>query len=101
MDLGLDKELNIQKQMENLQQIISQQQRTSGSLSKKDEPVGMVDCEICKGLGFILKQDDGITTSKYCNCVRKKIIKKDLKKRRLQTKKGIPLKIMKQQKIGN
>lgn len=52
----------------------------------------MVDCEICKGLGFILKQDDGITTSKYCNCVRKKINQERFEKTEIANKEGYTFK---------
>lgn len=54
--------------------------------NKKNKPAGMENCKVCKGLGFILRNQDGETIAKYCDCVRKKITQERFEKTEIANK---------------
>lgn len=53
----------------------------------RDKPVGMENCKVCKGLGFILKkQENGQVISRYCDCAKKKISREKFERTEIANK---------------
>lgn len=38
-----------------------------------DNTLGLKDCKLCNGIGFILRQENGATYSRECECFKKKL----------------------------
>ena len=54
--------------------------------------MGLPNCPICKGLGMILRQEQGKTYSSYCTCVNKKISQERFAKTEIANKENYTFK---------
>ena len=95
----------LKDKLQAIQNLINQQQRPSEDLYKvndkvNDNTLDLKGCKICNGIGLILRQENGATYSRECECFKKKLSQERFSKTEISNKTNTHLKIIKLMKNG-